>query len=97
MGRDRFLRELSALEALSHTGRVCPVVVSSKHLPASLQEGFAGPYFIMKPFYGRVLDRVTPGKLRLLEWAAQEADISNKLLRAGWRDLDGNPDRKSVV
>src|SRR3712207_1371898 len=90
-GRDRFLRELSALEVLSPTGRVCPVVVSSKHLPASLQEGFAGPYFIVKPFYGRFLDRVTPGKLRLLEWAAQEADISDKLLRAGWRDLDGNP------
>jgi hypothetical protein len=96
-GRDRFMRELTALEALKNTDRVCPVIFSSKDLPQYGRGDFAGPYFIVKREYPHLLRFGQWGQLRLLEWAAQEADISHALLLAGWRDFDGNPTNDALA
>jgi outer membrane protein OmpA-like peptidoglycan-associated protein len=88
-GRELFETELRAFVNLHDTGRICDVIFDSTKLREYWEPGFSGPYFIVKPYFKDLLSSER-NIFQLIDFAAQEADISDAFLNAGWRDFDGN-------
>lgn len=87
--KELFDVELSAFVGLAHTNRICEKIFDSTELPNYQSQDFPGPYFLVKPYFDRVMHR-EHDFFRLLDRAAQQADISYQFLSKGWRDLDGD-------